>query len=163
MKKIPFYLVLIYSLALNPLLANIDSTAIVCKGEIIDCTVLIDGTMKLFVTNYYRKAMVDHALVLKWDSVKVTRYFLKTSGSVEEINTNNYKKMITRLLPDAPELHKRLGRRGFRFENVPYMVQYYNRFKENDVFGSSVKVNSELIKSATGIVGWCNNKTQLCK
>ena len=43
------------------------------------------------------------------------------------VDLYNYKKMVRRLLPEAAYLHRKLGRQGFRFENLPQMLTYYNR------------------------------------
>ena len=57
------------------------------------------------------------------------RFFIRHENEIVEVTPLNYKKLIVNCLPDAPELHKRLGKRGFRFENLPYMIAFYNKFK----------------------------------
>ncbi|MEM1220511.1 MAG: hypothetical protein AAGH79_16435, partial [Bacteroidota bacterium] len=44
------------------------------------------------------------------------------------LKPGNYKKCIRRYLPEAQDLHRRLGKRGFRYKNVPQMIRFYNRF-----------------------------------
>lgn len=63
------------------------------------------------------------------EKLTVERYFIGTEGALEEVTPTNYKMLIKKYLPHAPELHKRLGKHGFRFDNVRYMIQYYNKFK----------------------------------
>lgn len=46
----------------------------------------------------------------------------------EPITHTNYKSIIPKFLPEAKFLHKKLGQVGFRFENIPSMILYYNRF-----------------------------------
>ncbi len=55
------------------------------------------------------------------------RYWIG-SAVVTEVNSANYKSAVRMYMPEAKDLHKRLGKAGFRFENLPSMVIYYNRF-----------------------------------
>lgn len=86
--------------------------------------------------NYYRSIVYEVDLVasrngmyLQQEKTPVERCFLGNDEMLEEVTSDNYKQLIKKYLPEAKELHKRLGRLGFRFENVRYMVQYYNKFK----------------------------------
>lgn len=47
---------------------------------------------------------------------------------VERIGVDNFEYVIRRTMSDAPLIIDNLGRDGFRYENLPSMVYYYNNF-----------------------------------
>lgn len=91
---------------------------------------IVKGPVNLFVYSYVRPETIDTGLrVVSAGTVEEYRYFLGVNGEVVEINSSNYKKMIKRYLPNAKHLHKRLGKVGFRFQNISSMVEFYNNFR----------------------------------
>ena len=56
------------------------------------------------------------------------RFFVLIRGEFISLKPGNYKKFIRRYLPEARDLHRQLGKRGFRYKNVPQMIRFYNRF-----------------------------------
>ena len=44
------------------------------------------------------------------------------------ITNMNYKQVVRSIFSEANDLHEKLGNRGFRFENLPSMVIYYNSY-----------------------------------
>ena len=50
------------------------------------------------------------------------------------INDLNYRNVIKGKLKAAEDLHQKLGKKGFKFENTPSMVLYYNSFYSNEPF-----------------------------
>ena len=54
---------------------------------------------------------------------------------IESIGPLNYRELIKKYMSDASELHRKLGRKGFRYENIPSMILYYNRFKSDQPVG----------------------------
>ena len=94
----------------------------------------VDGPIELFfesteVTEYGRNSENGFFAVA---TKRVNLFYIGTGKEVERINPGNYKRLIQKYLPNAPELHKRIGKRGFRFENLPSMVLYYNKHKTDN-------------------------------
>lgn len=109
---------------------NTNPITIICGGKAIQAKQLEKGSVNFFESTHFENHLVSvHPTSLQTERVTINRYFLGNAQEVEEVTTDNYKAMIKKYLPNAPELHKRLGKFGFRFENVRYMVQFYNKFK----------------------------------
>ncbi|MEM1122972.1 MAG: hypothetical protein AAGJ18_21185 [Bacteroidota bacterium] len=47
---------------------------------------------------------------------------------VERVGEYNFERIIKKSMSDAPLILENLGKRGFRYENLPSMVYYYNNF-----------------------------------
>lgn len=91
---------------------------------------IIKGPVNLFVHSFLKQDFIDTGLrVVAAGMTKQERYFLGIEGNVIEITPGNYKKKIKKYLPNAPALHKRLGRPGFRFDNLSSMIKFYNDFR----------------------------------
>ncbi|MEM6319901.1 MAG: hypothetical protein AAF960_19675 [Bacteroidota bacterium] len=45
----------------------------------------------------------------------------------ELITPANFRKLAKKYFADTPELSKRIGKRGFRYENLPFMILYHNK------------------------------------
>lgn len=91
---------------------------------------IVKGPLNLFVYSYLRPETIDTGLrEIPAGVVQEQRFFLGVNGEVVEVTSGNYKKMIKRYLPNAKHLHKRLGKVGFRFQNLSSMVEFYNNFR----------------------------------
>ena len=58
-------------------------------------------------------------------------FYIGTGKDVELITASNYKQLVKKYFKDSPELVNRLGKRGFRFKNVPSMILYHNKKMAN--------------------------------
>ena len=110
------------------LLANDDIVKINYKGSDFYAKHLVKGHMNLYVSNQYEKKKVFGPQYRKQKTVYVKRYFIKFRDRMEKLTPYNYKKVLRRCLPNAPDLHRRLGKPGFRYENVPSIIRYFNEF-----------------------------------
>lgn len=111
-------------------LANNDVVMIRIGNGYVAADHIVKGPLNLFVYTYDRPETIDTGLrVVPAGTVTEQRFFLGVDGEVIEITSSNYKKMIKRHLPNAKHLHKRLGKVGFRFQNLSSMVQFYNNFR----------------------------------
>lgn len=91
---------------------------------------MLEGGVTLFVGTIVEDQWVSvDPYTVEVERVEVERYFVESNGELILLTPSNYKKIIKTYLPEAPELHQRLGRRGFRYENIPQMVAFYNRFR----------------------------------
>ena len=92
------------------------------------------------VVNLYRKI----SSVREPGSAEETRtyhYWIDAEQSTE-VNRFNYKPLVKKYLPKAKGLHKKLGKPGFQYENLPSMILYYNRF-----FGQAQSMINRLDRS----------------
>ena len=100
------------------------------NGEEIAVEPLIVGEVSLY-RQPYEESQVRLEVIGPELHVIKHRYFIG-GEIVEEINLDNYRPLIKKYLVNAPELHQKLGRSGFRHENIPSMIVYYNRFKSEE-------------------------------
>lgn len=107
----------------DPVLIRVDNGFIMAEHR-------VKGPLNLFVHSFLKQDFIETSShTVGVGMVKAERFFLSAGGDVVEITPVNYKKKIKKYLPNAPALHKRLGRAGFRFENLTSMVKFYNDFR----------------------------------
>lgn len=111
-----------------PLSAN-DDVKLHYKGVDFHAKHLVKGDLNLYVSHQYEKKKVMGPNYRKHKTVYVKRYFLKFRDRMEKLTPYNYKKMLRKCLPNAPDLHRRLGKPGFRYENLVSIIRYYNEFR----------------------------------
>ena len=91
----------------------------------------VDGPVKLFFeTNEvveYQRNSIDGFFAVGTRKVNYFYIGTGTGNEVERISSGNFRRLVRKYLPDATDLHKRIGKRGFRFENLPSMILYYNK------------------------------------
>lgn len=90
---------------------------------------IVEGAVNLFYepTDVIQYKIKDQEGFVAVNTVEVDIYYIGIGKEVEQINPGNYKRFIRKYLPNASELYQRLGKRGFRFENIPSMILYYNK------------------------------------
>ena len=91
------------------------------KGDLIWVEPLLEGTISL-----YREA-IKEATTSALDSETSFKYWIE-SYEIKEINRLQYKSILKEYLPEAKTLHQNFGKPGFKFENIPSMLIYYNQF-----------------------------------
>lgn len=107
----------------DPVLIRVDNGFVKAEHK-------VKGPLNLYVHSFLKQDFIETGLrTVATGMVKAERFFLGAEGDVVEITPANYKKKIKQYLPNAPALHKRLGRPGFRFENLSSMVKFYNDFR----------------------------------
>ena len=99
------------------------------KEEVANMYPIVEGAVKLFyepddIVVFDDRDEQENTTIA---TLKVNLFYIGTSKQVEQINSGNYKRLVKKYLPHAYDLHQRLGKRGFRFENLPSMLLYYNR------------------------------------
>ena len=108
-----------------------DSIRLIVNGVRINALKVVDGPIKLYACSFYERQLPAFGgpgpVVVQVE--RVERYFLAIADQFIEVHPHRYKKIIKEYLPHAPALHKRLGKPGFRYENMPSMIQFYNRFR----------------------------------
>lgn len=134
MKKIPHIIILLFCLFIGSIALANNEPVVVNKiigneKEIAVMYLAVDGPVKLFyeptdVIEYERTNENGFTAIA---SKEIDLFYIGTGKEVEQINPGNYKRLVQKYLPQATELHKRIGKRGFRFENLPSMVLYYNK------------------------------------
>lgn len=111
------------------LLANDDLVKLHYNGQDLKAKHLVKGHLNLYVSYQFAEKKVTGPQYRKGKTRFVKRYFLKVEHHVEMISPYNYKKVLKKHMPNAPELHRSLGRIGFRYENIPSITRFYNEFR----------------------------------
>ena len=91
----------------------------------------IDGPIQLYskVIDVYETVVIGANNVRQVKTGVIKEYYIGTNsaGEVEMILPANFKKVAKKYFADTPELGKRIGKRGFRYENLPFMILYHNK------------------------------------
>ncbi len=154
MKKISIIIILLCSLLSNDSLSANNEPVVVLKKEgsskkIAVMYPAVEGPINLF---YESTEVIEYKRISGQGFVPVTIrnvdvYYIGVGREVEQVNAGNYKRLVKKYLPDATDLHQRLGKRGFRFENIPSMVLYYNKRGDDKVAPMTRKEIRRLFES----------------
>ena len=110
-----------------------DTVQAVVGGQAVIAMKVLDGGIPLYECTIVEEQIeASNPFAVAIEQVKVKRFFVGVQEGLVPITPKNYKKVIKQHLPEAPELHQKLGRRGFRYENIPQMIEFYNRFRWKD-------------------------------
>jgi hypothetical protein len=122
--------ILIFGSFLTLAKANNDPTKLNLNGEEIQVQQIAFGKLKLFVNVTKQQTLVEAGFdFYTTEEQEIERFFISENGFTEEVTPGNFKRLIHKYMPNAPDLHKRLGKQGFRFENLPQMITFYNKFR----------------------------------
>ena len=102
-------------------------TKTIINGQEVNVSPVVEGIMNL----YFRMIPISQANLYNPyfpynEPAEVPQFFI---GKAELIRIDewNYERVIKQLMQDRPALIKKLGRQGFRFENLKQMVAFYNK------------------------------------
>lgn len=110
--------------------ANNDLVMIRVENNLLKAEHVVKGPLNLYVYSYLKAETIETGLRTVAAGVsEAKRFFLGVEGKIVEISPSNFKKTIKQYLPNAKYLHKRLGKVGFRFENLASMIKFYNNFR----------------------------------
>lgn len=93
----------------------------------------IDGELKLYsvlqedVDSTDREESVNDFDFMTWILHPDKDFYIGHGNKVEAITPSNFKRIAKKYFAKAPELAKRIGKRGFRYKNLPAMILYYNK------------------------------------
>lgn len=109
---------------------NNNPITLMIKGVATPAQHLVAGEINLYVVKLEEIQMIPvNEFHYRNAIVESSTFFIGVEGEIEELKPSNYKKIIRRHLANAPYLLKHLGKPGFRYENIPYMIEFYNRFR----------------------------------
>ena len=102
-------------------------TKTILNGQQVKVAPLVEGVISL----YYRMIPISEANLYTPffpdnEPAEVPQFFVGKE-ELMRIDEWNYESIIKQVMKDTPELTKRLGRQGFRFENLKQMVIFYNQ------------------------------------
>lgn len=133
MKPKDLLIIIVFALTSTQLLGNNDPIVVTVldNNKPADVVLIqeIDGPLKLYSTFTEIKKIVqlsdeifrDNGLTLK------KQYYLGKGETVELITPGNFKKIARKYFTEFPELYQKIGKRGFRYENLPFMIMYHNK------------------------------------
>ena len=102
-------------------------TKTIINGQQVKVSLVVEGVMNL----YFRMIPISEANLYNpyfpYDEPAEVPQFFIGKNELMRIDEWNYENVIKQVMPDRPALIKKLGRQGFRFENLKQMVYYYNK------------------------------------
>ena len=117
--------------------ANNDLVMIRVENHLLKAEHVVKGPLNLYVYTYMKPETIDTGLRTVAAGVsEAKRYFLGVDGKIVEVSPSNFKRAVKQYLPNAKYLHKRLGKVGFRFENLASMIKFYNNFRVKQQYAS---------------------------
>jgi hypothetical protein len=119
------------------LLGNNDSTFVMAEDEVsteVSMNLEIDGTIKLysvFKDDIYEKTEksvpIKNEKFLKWVLNSDKDFYINFGDETELITPSNFKRLAKKYFSSSPLLVERIGKRGFRYKNLPSMIIFYNK------------------------------------
>lgn len=101
-------------------------------GRLIWAEPIIAGEISLYREGYVEESLEQIGINWYTTENKIAYRYWIGKDLLTEVNSTNYRALVKKYLPEASKLHKKLGKYGFRFENLPSMVLYYNNFFGNE-------------------------------
>lgn len=102
-------------------------TKTIISGQQVNVSPVVEGIMSLYFrmipiseANLYNPYFPDN------EPAEVPQFFIGKE-ELMRIDEWNYETILKQVMQDKPVLIKRLGRQGFRFENLKQMVYFYNQ------------------------------------
>lgn len=141
-QKIILLLSAIFIFSNVTLSGNNDSTLIITINEEtvkVEMDLEINGIMKLYSV---LKADVDEEKIIEYATNDVTiftnwvlnpdrDFYISIGNNTEIITPSNFKRLAKKYFTATPELAQKIGKRGFRYKNLPSMILYYNKAMAN--------------------------------
>ena len=102
----------------------------------MDMDMEIDGTIQLYSVLKEEIELIDTELIsdvhkkeaINWSLAYNRDYFIGYSDTkVEAITPSNFKRIAKKYFADLPELAANIGKKGFRYKNLPTIILYYNK------------------------------------
>lgn len=98
------------------------------RGNSIEVTLLNDGRINLFShESEIIPATVPQDPLESYTRTHVSYYISKGEAKLIEIHCGNYKKVLSTHLADDEELTRKIGQKGFRFEDLQTIISQYNK------------------------------------
>lgn len=102
----------------------------ISTGELLELDVIVNGPIQYFKhTSEGEAFLYEEAYV--GELGKVTKHYIgkQQFEVVEPITKSNYKKILRSYFYDAPDLLGQLGKKGYRFKDLPKWIEFYNKQK----------------------------------
>jgi hypothetical protein len=120
------------------LLGNNDSilvTTIESQTSIdVSMSLEIEGTIKLYSTlkeDIYeeteKSTSIKDEKFIKWVLNPDKDFYIGNDDETDAITPSNFRRLAKKYFSDSPELVARIGKRGFRYKNLPAMIIYHNK------------------------------------
>lgn len=99
-------------------------------------TIEINGSIELYSVLKEEVELIDTELMEEghkattsnWQLAYNRDYFIGHRGTkVEAITPSNFKKIAKKYFANVPVLAASIGKRGFRYKNLPTIIMYYNK------------------------------------
>ena len=94
----------------------------------------IDGTIKLYSTlkeDIYeeteKSTPVKDEKFITWVLNPDKDFYIGFGDKAEAITPTNFKRLAKKYFSASPELVNRVGKRGFRYKNLPSMIMFFNK------------------------------------
>ncbi|MFK7937232.1 MAG: hypothetical protein AB8G22_27200 [Saprospiraceae bacterium] len=116
----------------------IGSTEPITENKFVEesMTLEVDGAVKLYSISKEDIELIDTEFIQETDERVINNWQLATnkdyfisyeSGKIEAISPKNFKRITKKYFADLPALATSIGKRGFRYKNLPTMILFYNK------------------------------------
>lgn len=133
---------------INPFFPAIESNSPV-ERAFMDMEIV--GPLKLFSVLKEDIELIDTEIVHEVNENDANDWFLAynrdyfigySEAEVEQISPSNFKKIAKKYFANTLELAQNIGKKGFRYKNLPSMILYYN---EKMIEGKAVTKEDKLL------------------
>jgi len=139
-QKIIFLSLISIFLIQNTLLSSNDPILVTTKKEDklvkVSMNLEIEGAVKLY--SVLKKDIVEEdgvsakeVTLTNWVLHPNKDFYIGAGAEAEMITPLNFKRLAKKYFTAIPELTKKIGKRGFRYKNLPSMILFYNKMMTN--------------------------------
>jgi len=96
----------------------------------------INGVIKLYSILKEDIELIDTEIVIEENKEETNEWYLAynrdyyigySDTNLEAITPSNFKRIAKKYFASAPELAASIGKRGFRYKNLPAIILYFNK------------------------------------
>jgi hypothetical protein len=98
------------------------------KGKQLLMDIVLEGSIDLFsIESEVLKSTIPEDPMEDYFETKITLYVCNINGDeVTKLTSSNYKKVLSAYCDGKTELLEKIGKKGYRFNDIQKIIQEYN-------------------------------------
>lgn len=128
MKRILFITVVTFILGMTAYASNNTVKKVTRSGDTIDVQLVAEGNISLYSgESQVLPATIPEDPTVPYTKSITTFYLSQGNDHLTEVHCGNYRKVLRTHMQDKPEIAEKIGKKGYKFNDLEGIVQAYNR------------------------------------
>lgn len=98
------------------------------KGKSVFLNTVVEGSIDLYAKeSAVLKPTIPEDPMESYTEMQISYYISKDNfENIEELKISNYKKVLKSVMADNPEIAEKIGKRGYRYDDMEKIIKEYN-------------------------------------